>query len=1129
MNRTHLSLVAVLAWTLLAGAAYAAQEEEAPKFVNYDRFIGREAVEDGRGLDLKLFRPLPLQCPPFRLLDEDGNVIDPTKDEDGDPVVPELDENGEITNADALRAAGPPVSTKQTCGVCHPYEKITHGYHFQAGRNELFKEEDADGPSRSPGFFGKWHPFYQRQLSPVHYGDPSDVDMSPWEFALNCAICHPGGGPMEFDRAGRNYVEQLESDRGATLFGMGDYEDEAWQKTGVLEADCFMCHLEGYEFSLRVQEMKKLNFKWASTAGAGLGYVWGSVKKGQEPKIYYNKDIFRADGTVFLHISRPDDERCMTCHDISSAQKRGQSWHSHYMQDVHTEQNLGCTDCHPGDIRHNFAKGSSSTQTVRDDLDGTALSCKGCHEAQEHGAPNYKHDWLPPLHLERIDCTACHITHRPFVPAGTVDTITGAARTLPAPVDFAEFDTYRFGAKWGKLASYDESNLLTPFSAAELDKAAAYSVPADAALRSHFISPGGTCRLPEGTIVVGDFVEAQGGAVSDDARALMCLALMETAGIEAPEQVVVILRGQAEVFDAHWLAPITAKLQPRRPGASIAETPYILGRAKGGEKIYPESYQLGVYWAYVEDGEAQPLFLSDMQAANDLLSSDEFRFLLYQGEPSTGQASPGLPEAVALPEVEAEAAPEDAPAADPAAVAKERKVLEQKLNNAIWAKLKPYDPRDRQPLEIHDDNNDTFPEANTEWEMGVMAWALKQANPRLSERELYYIKGTTVHKVDIGAWANPYDAEVLDMDRIGENEPFLAIQRFEESEKPGENSWDAPVLAWRPVELRVAEPFDYAVETVADPVLAALAQRMSWTVSHGVESPERALGAKGCCDCHSDDSHFFFGPVVVDPYGEDGTPETVPMHEILGYSPCGIKLGAWRENVLKPLAPWVVLLVFLAILLHFALIGSKDGTPPGKPNVLRFRFHERLSHLIAMSTVTLLCISGFFFLLGRSPLGPWARELHTHVGYVGSAGVVLIFVSWFLFMFPAKGDIKWLLVAGGYLGGVKGHLPAGKFNAGQKILFWVAIASCATLVGTGLVMGLNRAHHFANQELFYTLHDVAALLMIIVLMAHVYLAAFVVPHSLRAVFGGKVSHIWADAHHANWKYRDKGKLGKDAH
>jgi hypothetical protein len=54
-------------------------------------------------------------CPPFNLYDEDGNIIDPV--------------NG--INADK------PYSPKQTCGKCHDYEKITEGFHFQQGKDEI--------------------------------------------------------------------------------------------------------------------------------------------------------------------------------------------------------------------------------------------------------------------------------------------------------------------------------------------------------------------------------------------------------------------------------------------------------------------------------------------------------------------------------------------------------------------------------------------------------------------------------------------------------------------------------------------------------------------------------------------------------------------------------------------------------------------------------------------------------------------------------------------------------------------------------------------------------------------------------------------------------------------------------
>ncbi len=1222
-------LAVFLLFIVLLGGMMAvyADVEKTPKpaIENYQRFIGREAVTDSRAINAKLVRPLPLSCPPFNLRDKNGDVIDPTKDKDGKPIPADL----------PLQEQGlpRPVSLKKTCGACHDYNTITHGYHFQMGRDELYPPVEAgtgDSPSRGPGLFGKWQLLYQRELTPINFENPDDVDMTPFDWVLNCGICHPGGGPAEYDRDHKRYDERIKGDIGGlTMFGNGDYHESAWGRTGVIEADCLVCHLESYEYSVRVQQMKKLNFEYAATAAAGFGYVFGSTAEGQQPKVYYDKSMFRADGTVYLHIRRPSDRQCQECHDMSSAQKRGSSWHNSYMQDVHTDQGLGCVECHHGDIRHNFAKGHSSSQSVRDDLDYTNLSCKKCHEDGEHGAPNEDHEWLPPLHLERISCEACHITHRPFVPTATVDSLTGKAVQLPAQFDEKAYDGYLFGAMWGKIVGHDKENLIDAYTPAELERAAALMVAPDSAMRSFFQNADNTFRVPMEAFTVRDFIERKGGVRTEDTRALMLMALEQVTGGGDSAVPICVFRGKAYRMETGNMREIAAKLQPKRPAATIAETPYAYGRSKGDTMIYPESSQLGAFWVFVENGVAQPLFLKDMKAAWDFLKSDEFKFYAYPALPSDGSVSPGLPrtgeageqetppapeaaatlapeaqpapapeaaatstpeaqpapapEAAAAPAPEAQPAPapeaaatpapetQPAPASDTAAApapevqpapapeaaapapevqpapapeaaatpapeaqpapAPEAAPVEQapdpetELRMAVTAKLDAYMASDKHLLEVYDDNNDSFPEVNTEDEMALVAWALKQASPRLKNRELYYIKGVNAWKVNVEEWTNPYSADYLQMDRIGENEAFMSIERRKEVESPGVNSWDARVKTWETKEVRLARLYKTAIEKVdmtANAAIAAVAQRLPWTASHGVEPKERALGANGCGDCHSEESQFFFGKAVVDPYQADATPQTVPMYTLLGYNLNDLMLSVWREDELKESAAWIVLAVLILILLHYVLIGPKDRGKKLVPDVLRFRVHERLSHLIALVTVVILAITGFCFLLGENdPLGHWARDVHTYVGYAAVVGIAGVLLSWLWFMFPAKGDIKWMLKAGGYLGGVKEHLPAGKFNAGQKVLFWLMMLACAALAVTGIIMGLNRGQHFEGQEIVYTIHDAAALLMILMLLAHVYLAAFVVSHSLNAIFGGKVSSEWADAHHSKWNYPGK--------
>lgn len=1159
MARTLFACALALAILYAPTAAFSqAEDTTAAKIENYDKYVGRPLVFDNRAINADLIRTLPLACPPFHLKDEDGNIIDPTKDETGKPFDPAAPPQG-IPQA---------VSAKQTCGTCHDYERITKGYHFQMGRDEMFDE--TGGIQRSPGFFGKWQLLYQRELAPKSFDNPDAVDMTPFEWIVSCGVCHPGGGPGEYDRAGQRYDKALKLDREVAMMGDGDYHDSPWEHTGVMEADCFICHLAEYEYSIRAQQIKKLNFKWAATAAAGLGYVWGSVADGQTPSVYYNKSKFMADGKVHLHIQRPGDRQCQFCHDISSVQKRGSTWHQHYQPDVHTEQGITCLKCHPGDIRHNFAKGSSSSQTVRDDTDNSMLSCKECHEQEELGAPDEHHEWLPALHLERISCEACHITNRAFVATGTVETIQGDWRQLPAQTDPDIYESWMFGAMWGRVGGLLADNLIEPFSPAELATAADLVVAADSPIRGKLVN-----ALSEGAVSVRAEIERLGGLESENARALMLLALEQgMPPSDQPQHAVCVFRGTAYQYDLGGLQKLPSKLQPKRPGATIAVSPYAYARAKGDGVIHPEGYQLGVFWAYMDGDKANPLHLSDMKAAWNFLNSDEFDFYRYPGSvttengkqlspavPGNAEAPPATPaasepelmllaQAAAAPVAAANTAavapapaepapapapadaapapaqpaptPEAAPAPEPAEAAHAPKYDEAALQQEIAAKINQFVRNEERKLEIFDDNNDTFPEANSEEEIALIGWALTQVTPRIAGKDLYYIKGETIFKVTVAEWTNPYEAALFEMTPVPEGAPFLRIDRNEQKERPGANSWDAPMLAWVRAETRIAPAYDAKVEPVdpaAVPAIAQLAQRLPWTVSHGVEPAKMALGAKGCADCHSADSHFFFGPVTVDPFDVDGTPATKPMYALLGYTQADILIGAWRETVLKPLSPWVVLAVLVMIVLHFVIFGIKGGTPAGPPNVVRFRIHERMSHLIAMVTVVFLAITGFCFLLGKSdPMSHWARLWHTYFGYVASAGVTILVLVWFLSMLPARGDLKWLMKAGGYLGGVKGHLPAGKFNAGQKILFWLVLGAFGTLIVTGLVMGLKRDAHFPGQELLYTIHDVAALGMIVLLMAHIYLATIVVPHSLRSLFGGKVSHIWAHEHHANWKH-----------
>ena len=269
-----------------------------------------------------------------------------------------------------------------------------------------------------------------------------EIDLTSFKFVLACGVCHPGGGPLETDREGHRYDEYMK-EKGYKPGGDndldGDYYKALWSKTGVLEADCLLCHLPGYNYEERVKQIKLFNFRWAATAGAGFARVVGSVKGGEVPEVIYNPEFFDSQGRVKLPIVREvPRENCLFCHTESDYKKRGASYKMR--DDVHTRAGLRCVDCHKAGSRardrrisgaeiHEIGKGDDPGDFVRDDLDNTVRECMDCHGRGIQGAPKALHKELPPRHLEKLACQACHVPFRAVKAA----LIQDATHFNPAP------------------------------------------------------------------------------------------------------------------------------------------------------------------------------------------------------------------------------------------------------------------------------------------------------------------------------------------------------------------------------------------------------------------------------------------------------------------------------------------------------------------------------------------------------------------------------------------------------------------------------------------------------------------------------------------------------------------------
>jgi formate dehydrogenase gamma subunit len=377
------------------------------------------------GIAVALAAPLArAQHPAIYLMDAEGNVIDPI--------------GGENEQA--------PFSTKMTCGMCHDYDEITRGYHFQMGWDVISDDYGvAKGRpwSLSNGLMGRWYPYAYRQLAKKHNESEDEIDMTVYEFVgfsspgrgqPPCGACHPGGGGLEFDRDGNRYDDHLRENPDLAHTLDGDYHGSRWDQSGVVEADCLICHLEGYSFDLRVDQLTSGNYRWAVVAGSRIGIVDGSVADGDTPTVRYEKRLFNVDGTITLDMSwPPPDQNCVHCHGSSDVAKRGFSWDDPFNHDIHQGQGMSCTACHPAGPEHQIARGNEPEFTVAPDQAGSNKNCFECHSVGYLGAPIPRHASVRPSHVERIACESCHVPQLGRAAAQGHDSTTGELVFYPRP------------------------------------------------------------------------------------------------------------------------------------------------------------------------------------------------------------------------------------------------------------------------------------------------------------------------------------------------------------------------------------------------------------------------------------------------------------------------------------------------------------------------------------------------------------------------------------------------------------------------------------------------------------------------------------------------------------------------
>ena len=166
----------------------------------------------------------------------------------------------------------------------------------------------------------------------------------------------------------------------------------------------------------------------------------------------------------------------------------------------------------------------------------------------------------------------------------------------------------------------------------------------------------------------------------------------------------------------------------------------------------------------------------------------------------------------------------------------------------------------------------------------------------------------------------------------------------------------------------------------------------------------------------------------------------------------------------------------------------------------------------------------FWPLSGLFGGGPWTRILHPFVGLAMVIGFVILFFQVWRDNVWNRYDTEWLRRSPSLMRGEEGGMPpAARYNAGQKGVFWLFAVSLLVLLVTGFLFWepwFASAVPILLRRLAVVLHAIAAFVMVLGVIVHVY-AAIWVQGSMRAMTRGTVTRSWARRHHPLW-YRDTG-------
>jgi formate dehydrogenase subunit gamma len=200
--------------------------------------------------------------------------------------------------------------------------------------------------------------------------------------------------------------------------------------------------------------------------------------------------------------------------------------------------------------------------------------------------------------------------------------------------------------------------------------------------------------------------------------------------------------------------------------------------------------------------------------------------------------------------------------------------------------------------------------------------------------------------------------------------------------------------------------------------------------------------------------------------------------------------------------------------------------PPHSERIVRYSPATRINHWIVAICFVLLALSGLalfhpalFWLTSLFGGGPWTRILHPFLGCFMVLAFSLLAAKFWRHNYLEPRDWAWLRKIDDVVANRQEALPeVGRYNAGQKLLFFTIVVCLPMLLLSGLLIWRQYFSEYFSIDLVRIgalLHAFFAFVLICAIIVHIY-AAIWVKGSIRAMTRGWVSLGWAWKHHRAW-------------